>query len=485
MSRIVLERNKVENNLKGLRKQLDEYQLKLKKTRKDEVQSMEALKNIRTQIVLYERLIGESQTYLNSLNREIGYLHNQLDVNRRDYGRVSTDFQRVAVAAYKFGGNRDAEMVFASGSVNDAFVRARYMGFISRSVKHKVYDLQSSAQRLDSTRTQLEESYRQKQVAMKAQEEQLKNYASTRVEKEAVLSSIKQNKQEYSEKITEVRKKQQALQAKIESLIMAQQTLIQKEQERARQAELQRKRERLKRIADAQRIAEARRIEAARMLEVRRQEIRRREIAAAIERRRAASAPPAPAPAPEPGLKEVTKIEIKPLPPLPPLPPPPPPPAAEAPAEPQKNIPDVTESEIVQVSADFDKSMGRLPWPVKNGVIVRKFGSKRDRELNIVTTSNGIDISVPAGTPVKAVSGGKVAQIAFLPTFGNVVIIRHPNSYLTVYANLTHVTVAKGEVIRSQHLLGSSGSMPEGASLVHFEIWKGKVKQNPEQWIHR
>jgi len=116
-------------------------------------------------------------------------------------------------------------------------------------------------------------------------------------------------------------------------------------------------------------------------------------------------------------------------------------------------------------------------------VVVRHFGTNRDKDLNIITTSNGIDISVPVNSSVKTVSGGKVAQIAYLPTFGNIVIIRHPKSYLTVYANLSRVSVAKGEVIKSGQLLGASGAMPEGGSVVHFEIWKGKIKQNPEKWL--
>jgi murein DD-endopeptidase MepM/ murein hydrolase activator NlpD len=148
-------------------------------------------------------------------------------------------------------------------------------------------------------------------------------------------------------------------------------------------------------------------------------------------------------------------------------------------------VPDVTAIEIEKVSADFDRSFGRLPWPVRNGVVVRRFGTVQDKDLKIVTTSNGIDISVPLNSPVRAVSGGKVAQIAYLPTFGNIVIIRHPNSYLTVYANLARVSVAKGEVIQSQHLLGSSGAMSEGGSVVHFEVWKGKAKQNPEKWLRK
>ena len=118
--------------------------------------------------------------------------------------------------------------------------------------------------------------------------------------------------------------------------------------------------------------------------------------------------------------------------------------------------------DLERVSADFDNSLGSLPWPVRNGVVSQRFGSVQDKELKIVTTNNGIDISVPVNTQVRAVSGGKVAQIAFLPTFGNIVIIRHPKSYLTVYANLGQLNVVKNDLIKSQQLLGVSGKMLEG-----------------------
>lgn len=148
-------------------------------------------------------------------------------------------------------------------------------------------------------------------------------------------------------------------------------------------------------------------------------------------------------------------------------------------------VKDTSEADLAKISGDFDKAIGLLPWPVENGVVVRKFGKVRDPDLHIVTTNNGIDISVPSGAPVRAVSGGKIAQIAYLPTYGNIVIIRHAKSYLTVYANLAKVNVAKNDVVAGREVIGLSGPMPEGGSLVHFEIWKGKVKQDPQKWLKK
>ncbi|WP_164926882.1 murein hydrolase activator EnvC family protein [Chlorobaculum tepidum] len=292
---------------------------------------------------------------------------------------------------------------------------------------------------MESSRAQLQRVYHEKELAMKSQQEQLQSYSAKKKEKEVVLSEIQKDKQTYAARITEVRRKQQIMQKKIESLIMAQQALIQKEQERARLEALRRQ----------QRLAEARK---RREAERRRKEAERQRVLA--ERR--GEAPATKEPPPE-----------KTLPPE---------------KEPLPVVPDQTESEIDRVSVDFDQGES-LPWPVNNGVVVRRFGSSLDKELNIVTVSNGIDISVPVGTPVKSVSGGKVVQVAYLPTFGNVVIVRHPKSYLTVYANLGRVSVAKGEIIRSRQLLGFSAAMPEGGSTVHFEVWKGKVKQNPQKWL--
>jgi septal ring factor EnvC (AmiA/AmiB activator) len=135
------------------------------------------------------------------------------------------------------------------------------------------------------------------------------------------------------------------------------------------------------------------------------------------------------------------------------------------------------------VASEFDKNMGRLPWPVHGGVIVEPFGKKKDKDLKIVTFNNGVDISVPIGSSVHAVAGGKVTQIAYLPTFGNIVLIRHTNSYITVYANLSDIRVATGDNVRAGQVIGQSGKAPEGGSIVHFEVWKGRDKCNPEVWL--
>ena len=467
ISRIMKERVTVEQNLTVLKQQLKEYQAKLNSTTRKESESFKVLENIRTQILMLEKMISENQHYLDKLDKDIDRLQHELQGNRQIYGRVSDDFRRTAVSVYKYGGTRDIEHVFASGSVNNAIMRAQYMGFFTRAVRHNVDELQQVARKLENNRLALEQTYKQKAEMVKEQEHQLKSWSVSKKEKEAVLDRLKKNKQEYAAQVADVQKKRLQLQSRIESLILAEQRAV--ELKKIRQQKIFEAKRRESQRVEAQQRAVLR--QEAKRRQVQRLEAKRREKQH-IEKEQGQVSKEQPV-VQEPAI---TKKETKQTEP------------AEARSSAKESVTTVPEAglrELEKVSADFDNAAGSLPWPVRNGVVAHKFGSVEDKDLKIVTNNNGIDITVPANTQVRAVSGGKVVQIAFLPTFGNVVIIRHPKSYLTVYANLGQLHVAKDDLITSQQLLGLSGRMAEGGSVVHFEIWKGRVKQNPEKWLRR
>jgi murein hydrolase activator len=133
---------------------------------------------------------------------------------------------------------------------------------------------------------------------------------------------------------------------------------------------------------------------------------------------------------------------------------------------------------------EFDARRGKLRWPVSEGNIVAHFGPQRHPTLRTITQNTGIDIAVAAGTPVTAVATGEVATINFLPSYGNLVIINHQNGFRTVYTHLGEITVVAGQTVAEGTEIGSSGDSIDGPRL-HFEIWKDREKQNPEQWLSR
>jgi murein hydrolase activator len=130
----------------------------------------------------------------------------------------------------------------------------------------------------------------------------------------------------------------------------------------------------------------------------------------------------------------------------------------------------------------FERKKGRLRWPVDEGRIVAHFGPQKHPTLKTITQNTGIDIAVQQGTTVSAVAPGDVAIISWLPAYGNVIILNHPNGFRTVYSHLGEIEVAEGQSVQEGDPIGRSGESLDGPRL-HFEVWKDRDKQNPESWL--
>jgi septal ring factor EnvC (AmiA/AmiB activator) len=133
-------------------------------------------------------------------------------------------------------------------------------------------------------------------------------------------------------------------------------------------------------------------------------------------------------------------------------------------------------------TGNFVQGCGRLPWPVGDGTIVRNFGINRHPTYkNVKTSNNGVDIRTSQPESVKAVFAGTVVGVQFIPGFKNTVIIKH-GTYYTVYSNLVSVYVKKEDAITARQEIGKlSTNEPE----IHFEVWRGKERLDPEKWIQR
>ncbi len=133
---------------------------------------------------------------------------------------------------------------------------------------------------------------------------------------------------------------------------------------------------------------------------------------------------------------------------------------------------------------NFNELRGRLNWPVKKGKITRKFGKQRNLKLNTTTINYGIDIKTERNSLVKAVAGGVVSVIDWIPGYGSVLILTHKNGYRTVYGHLTDIQVVQGDKVNAGIILGKVNESLEG-NILHFEIWKQRQNQNPEKWLVR
>ena len=92
----------------------------------------------------------------------------------------------------------------------------------------------------------------------------------------------------------------------------------------------------------------------------------------------------------------------------------------------------------------------------------------------------GVDLAVPAGTPVRSMARGRVRFAGTMAGYGRVVWVDHGGSVLTVYAHLSEVRVRAGQPVEGREVLGLSGASGNAAAPhLHFEIWRWGRQQDP------
>lgn len=137
------------------------------------------------------------------------------------------------------------------------------------------------------------------------------------------------------------------------------------------------------------------------------------------------------------------------------------------------------------LSGQFAQNKGKLPWPLKQGVITERFGVHNHPVYkNLKLPDNpGVTFSTGKGSEVYSVFDGEVRKIIVMPGYNQCVLVQH-GEYFTLYCKLAKVSVKSGQKVKAGETLGTLEADGNGSSL-HFQIWKGTDKQNPENWLRR
>jgi murein DD-endopeptidase MepM/ murein hydrolase activator NlpD len=141
-------------------------------------------------------------------------------------------------------------------------------------------------------------------------------------------------------------------------------------------------------------------------------------------------------------------------------------------------VPDAEEG-----GAKAGEAGGSVPgfrWPVR-GRVIAGFGPKPNGLQN-----DGINLAVPEGTPVKAADDGVVAYAGNeLKGYGNLVLVRHSNGFVTAYAHASEIMVKRGDSVKRGQVIAKSGQTGSVTSpQLHFEIRKGATPVDPSQYLN-
>ena len=144
--------------------------------------------------------------------------------------------------------------------------------------------------------------------------------------------------------------------------------------------------------------------------------------------------------------------------------------AADKKAAPKK----VEEKEVAEAKADAVDPPIKLSWPAK-GKVVEEFSEGKNK---------GIDIAGKLGEPIQAASDGKVVYAGnSLRGYGNLVIVKHDNTYLTAYAHNRSLLVKEGDSVRKGQRIAEMGDSDANMVKLHFEVRVNGKPVNPIQFL--
>lgn len=150
-------------------------------------------------------------------------------------------------------------------------------------------------------------------------------------------------------------------------------------------------------------------------------------------------------------------------------------PKAVAPA-PEPKAPEPQTTASLPKAEEPASSGAEFRWPAR-GRVIAGYAGKGGNE--------GINIAVPEGTPVKAAEGGVVAYAGSeLKGYGNLVLIRHPNGYVSAYAHNGELNVKRGEQVKRGQVVAKSGQSGNvNSPQLHFELRKGSTPVDPMPYL--
>jgi murein DD-endopeptidase MepM/ murein hydrolase activator NlpD len=130
-------------------------------------------------------------------------------------------------------------------------------------------------------------------------------------------------------------------------------------------------------------------------------------------------------------------------------------------------------------TADETGALPKFRWPA-NGRVISGFGPMTNGQQN-----DGINIAVPENTPIKAAEDGVVAYAGNeLKGYGNLVLVRHSNGFVTAYAHAKELLVKRGDQVKRGQVIARSGQSGNvNAPQLHFEVRKGASPLDPTRFL--
>ena len=444
----------LKNERAQIKKQIAAQQQKLRKNERDVKERLKNLMVINSEIADKRRTIDTIRRDITHLDGNITKLNSQLDV----LGKELTDRKQKYVKSMRYmHRNRSIQsqlmFIFSAKNFSQMYRRMRFMREYASYQRAQGEEVKTKQAEVTQKHQQLTATKKQKSNLLYKGEQERRSLEGKQVEQQNVVSTLQKQQKTIQGIIAKQQKRDAAINAQIDRLVAI-------EVEKARQraiAEAKRK------AAEEAKRAEAERKRKAEELARKQAELARKQKEAEAARRKAEEQRNE---EDRRAIAEAKKLERE---------------VEVAKKEQSKPLVYNLDSEDRRISGSFESNRGRLPMPITGGYrIVSHFGQYNVEGLKNVRLDNkGINILGSAGAKARSIFDGEVSAVF---SMGGVtgVMVRH-GSYISVYCNLSSVSVHRGQKVSARQVLGTIGQ----DNILQFQLRKERAKLNPEAWLGR
>ena len=462
-----------------IQQQIKEQERRLQNNKRDVKKRLENLLILNSEIADKRKAIDTIRRDITTLDGNIIVLDNQLKTLEKELDDRKQKFQNSLRYMHR---NRSIQnrlmFVFSAKNFTQMYRRMRFMREYAGYQRVQGEAVKVMKQEVSEAKQELANTKRQKNDLLYRGVQEQKSLEGKQEEHKQVVSTLQKQQKTIEGIISEQRKKDQALNAQIDRLIAEEvaRAKARAEAEARRKAAEEAAKKRAAELARKKAAAEAARRENERRIA----EAKAREERAKAEARAAARKSAEEKAAAEREAREAetarreaerqaaadAKVREKEI--------------AEVKQEPKQESYFVS-TEDQRISGSFESNKGRLPMPITGPYrIVSHFGQYNVEGLKNVTLDNkGINIKGQPGAQARSIFDGEVSAVFGIGGIMGV-MIRH-GSYISVYCNLSSVSVRKGQKVSTRQALGTIGS----ENILQFQLRKQVAKLNPESWLGR
>ena len=416
----------LQNQRQQIQQQIKQQEQRLYSNQQDVRKRLQNLMVINSEIEGKQRTIDTIRKDISSLDQEIALMNRQL---RQLEGQLAVCKERYVKSIRYMHRNRSAQnqlmFVFSADNFSQMFRRMRFMREYASYQHVQGDEVKVQQEAVNRKREELNSVKTQKKTLLAKDEQERKSLEDKQTEQQNVVKTLQNEQRNIQNIIAQQKKKDAELNAQIDRLIA---------EEIARQK--------------ARAAAEAKRREAA----------KRKAEAAKKRQEEQARKPSTTRKGGSKSRKEETYV----------------------PAE-EKEEALMMSSEDRRISGSFESNRGRLPIPITGSYrIVSHFGQYNvDGLRNVKLDNKGIHIKGESGAKARSIFDGEVSAVF---SFGGtmVVMVRH-GSYISVYCNLSSVSVHHGQKVSTRQVLGTIGH----DNILQFQLRRETAKLNPERWLGR